>query len=181
MLRINLMLHIIKIQLYGMGSTMFLIARLLDAAKAGVKIDSDYRLAKMIGITHSAVSAYRVGKSLPNDKVIAQLCAFSGDDPHLVLAQIQAERASSDEARHLWTTLIKRLSGGASTAILSVLFTIGLIALPADNARASGPQDQKTSFIDLLYIVSITKLSVWAHVRLRWVSWRTVRVCVWLF
>jgi hypothetical protein len=33
---------------------MFSVADLLDRAKAGANIDSDYRLAKVIGITHSA-------------------------------------------------------------------------------------------------------------------------------
>lgn len=160
---------------------MFSIADLLERAKAGACIDSDYRLAKVIGITHASISLYRVGKTLPGDKVIEQLCALSGDDAQLIFSQIQASKASSSEAKKFWEVMVKRLSGGVSTAIFSVLFTIGLIALPADNARASGLNDQKTSFIDLLYIVSITKLSVWAHVRLRWVSWRTVRVCVWLF
>jgi hypothetical protein len=117
---------------------MFLIANLLDRAKAGGHIESDYRLCKVIGITHQAVSGYRMGIALPKDKVIAQLCALSGDDPHLVMAQIQAERASSPEAKNLWSTLAARLSGVASTAFLSVVITISLIAGYASSARASG-------------------------------------------
>lgn len=69
---------------------MISIANLLDAAKAKAGIESDYRLAKVIGITHSVVSSYRVGKSMPNDKILAQLCALSGDDVAVVAAEIQA-------------------------------------------------------------------------------------------
>ncbi len=107
---------------------MKLVAGLLDRAMSRAGIESDYRLAKVIGITHQAISGYRAGVSLPKDKVIAQLCALSGDDPHLLVAQIQAERASSPEAKNLWMTMAKRLAGGAQTAILSVLFTIVFVA-----------------------------------------------------
>ena len=171
----NEALRIIVFQHHGMGFTMFSIAELLERAKAGGHIESDYRLAKVIGITHSAVSNYRVGKTMPDERVLEQLCALSGDDVAVFAAQIQAERARTPEGKTMWRMIAARLAGGVSTAILSVLFTIGLIALPADNARASGLNDQKTSFIDLLYIVSITKLSVWATVRLRSLSPGAVR------
>jgi hypothetical protein len=148
---------------------MFLIAELLERAKARASIESDYRLGKVIGITHQAISGYRAGISLPKDKVIAQLCALSGDDPHLVMAQIQAERASSPEAKNLWMTMAKRLQGAATTAILSVCFAIALIALPAQDARATTLDAYKTGESNILYIVSITFLSVsdFLMVRLR--------------
>ena len=158
---------------------MFSIAELLERAKAGGNIESDYRLAKVIGITHASISLYRVGKTLPGDKVIEQLCALSGDDAQLIFAQIQASKASSNEAKNFWEVMVKRLSGGVSTAILSVLFTIGLIAAQVDSARAGGLVAQKIEQLNKLYIVSITKLSVWAQVRLRWVSPGSLRV--WCF
>ncbi len=117
---------------------MFSIARLLDAAKARAQIESDYRLAKVIGITHASLSAYRVGKALPGDKVVEQLCALSGDDAQLIFAQIQASKATSNEAQKFWKVMISRLAGAGSTAILSVVFAISLIAGYAGEARASG-------------------------------------------
>lgn len=139
---------------------MFSIATFLDSAKAGAGIDSDYRLAKVIGITHAAISSYRRGKSLPNEGILQQLCALSGDDPDIVAAQVQAARAQSDEGRSLWERVALRLASDrratirtVSTAILSVLFTIGMIAAPADSARASGLDHQKTVAVNLLYIV----------------------------
>lgn len=147
---------------------MFSIANLLDRSLSRGSIVSDYQLAKVIGITHQAISGYRTGLALPKDKVIAQLCALSGDDPHLILAQIQAERASSPEAKNLWQTLILRLSAGTSTAILSVLFAIGAIASTSNDARASDSQPQNTSFMDSLYIVFTAMLSGWLCLSARW-------------
>lgn len=139
---------------------MELIANLLDSAKAKAGIESDYRLAKVIGITHTALSAYRVGKSLPGDKVVAQLCALSGDDPQLVFAQVQAFKASSSETQSFWNTLVLRLQSdrrhavrGVGTAILSVLFSIVLIAGNIVDARASALQSVKTQWAGSLYIV----------------------------
>lgn len=149
---------------------MFSIAEFLDRAKARASIESDYRLAKVIGITHSGISSYRMGKTLPNESVIEQLCALSGDDPDLIAAQIQAARAKDAPARQMWNRIAMRLAGGASTAILSVLFSIGLIAGMAPDARAGEVPPVKVSVLELLYIVSSgVFVSVGARlVRLRW-------------
>lgn len=144
---------------------MFSVANFLDRAKASASIDSDYRLAKVIGITHSVISGYRAGKSLPNESVIEQLCGLSGDDPDYIAAQIQAARSKDGPARVMWSRIAARLSGAATTAILSVCFTISLIAASASDARATTLDAYKTGGVTLLYIVSSTFLSV--RVRLR--------------
>ena len=107
---------------------MFSIAVLIDRAKSRAGIESDYRLAKVLGITQASVSTWRMGKSLPNEKVIQQLAALSGDDADLIAAQIQAERSKDPEAKSLWLRVAARMAGGASTAILSLLISIVLIA-----------------------------------------------------
>lgn len=148
---------------------MFSIADLLERAKAGAIIDSDYRLAKVIGITHAAISNYRVGKTMPDERVLSQLCALSGDDVAVWAAQIQAVRARTPEGRSMWESIAARLSGVATPAILSVLIAIGLVAAPADSARAGEVQGLKNQPVKLLYIVCSAFLSVrhYARVRLR--------------
>lgn len=148
---------------------MFSIANLLDSAMIRGHIVSDYQLAKVIGITHQAMSAYRAGKTLPNAKVIAQLCALSGDDAGVVAAQVEAARAADGPVRSMWLSVAARLQAGAATAILSVCFAIALIALPAQSARAATLNAYHVDKLDLLYIVSSTFLSVgeFLQVRLR--------------
>lgn len=146
---------------------MISIANLLDAAMAKGQIASDYQLAKVIGISHQAISGYRMGLALPKDKVIAQLCALSGDDPHLIVAQIQAERASSPEAKNLWLSMAKRLAGGASTAILSVLIAIFFVAGFSTPVYAKNDTHRLSLQSKILYIVSITILSVPAFLMVR--------------
>lgn len=139
---------------------MISIAKLLDSAKAKAGIESDYRLAKVIGITHSVISGYRLAKSMPNEKILAQLCALSGDDVAVVAAEIQALRAQSPEGKNMWLMIAKRLAGGAGTAILSVLFSIALIAGIAEPAQAADREGGRSARLDFIYIVSSTFLSV---------------------
>lgn len=157
---------------------MDLIANLLDRARAHAEIESDYRLAKVIGITHAAISSYRMKKSMPNEKILAQLCALSGDDVAVMAAQVQGLRAQSDEGKSLWAMVAARLQSdrrhavrGVGTAILSVLFSIVLIAGQASEARASGLLALKTCVNHSLYIVSSTFLALGQtlyEIRLRW-------------
>ena len=146
---------------------MFSIANLLERAKENSGIESDYRLSKVLGINQSALGNYKAGRSWPNDKILSQLCALSGDDVAMVAAQVQAERSQSDEGKAMWRAVISRLAGGASTAILSVVFAIGLIAGYADPARAGEGQGLKTSkqAVDTSYQVAI--LSVWCFLLVR--------------
>lgn len=156
-----------KIQPVERVFAMFSIAALLERAKEKSGIDSDYRLAKVLRINQSALSNYRHGRSLPNAEMVEALCALSGDDAGLVVAQVEAARASEGPVRNMWLSVAKRLQGAATTAILSVCFAIALIAAPASNARATTVQAYKTGQVDLLYIVSTTILSVGDFLRVR--------------
>lgn len=133
---------------------MFSIANLLERAKQNANIESDYRLAKILRINQSAISNYRAGR-LPNVEILEALCALSGDDAGLIVAQVEADRAAEGPVRAMWLSVAKRLSGGASTAILSVLFSIVLIATPSSPASAAGLDYLKAVSVKCLYIVSI--------------------------
>ena len=122
---------------------MFSVAELLDRAKARGQIDSDYRLAKVIGITQSAVSNYRAQKTMPDARVLEQLCALSGDDVAVVMAEIQAQRERTPEGRNMWLMVAKRLAGGAHTAILSVLAAMVFVASSVMPTRAEAALLQK--------------------------------------
>lgn len=132
---------------------MFSIANLLDRAKQKSNIESDYRLAKVLRINQSALSNYRSGRSLPNVEIVEALCALSGDDAGLMVAQVEAARAAEGPVRNMWLSVAARLRGAAQTAILSVCFAIALIALPATDARASTVDAHKNGELNLLYIV----------------------------
>ena len=91
---------------------------------------------------------------MPDERVLEQLCALSGDDVAVFAAHIQAERARTPEGKNLWAMIAARLAGGAQTAFLSVLFSIGLIAATAQEARAGAAPPSQISLMSVLYIVS---------------------------
>ena len=149
---------------------MFSVAQLLDSAKEKGNIESDYRLAKVIGITQSAVSNYRAHKTMPDERVLEQLCALSGDDLAVIAAQVQAERARTSEGKNMWLMIARRLAGGASTAILSVLFCVVVLAGYPRPAWAANDTDRFAHCLTFLYIVSSTFFSVteFSRTRSRW-------------
>lgn len=146
---------------------MFSIATLLDAAKAKSGLESDYRLAKVLRINQTLISNWRHGRNLPAVEMVEALCALSGDDAGLMVAQVEAARAAEGPVRNMWLSVAARLRGAAQTAILSFCFAIALIALPAQDARAATVDAAKTGQVNLLYIVSITILSVGEFLRVR--------------
>ena len=69
---------------------------------------------------------------MPDARVLEQLCALSGDDLAVVMAQIQAERERTSEGRALWLRVAARLSGG-----VAMVLVLCITALPSPPAMAS--------------------------------------------
>lgn len=120
---------------------MFDVDAFLNRAKAAAGVTSDYALAvKVLGYKEqSAVTHWRKGRSMPDERAILKLCELTGDDPVDVAVRIQAMRAANDDAAGLWRQVAARLEKGfADVAILSVLAVtmLGAYALP-DGALSS--------------------------------------------
>lgn len=116
------------------GVFMRTILEVLDQAKRALNITSDYRLAIMLGIGESALSNYRQGRSLPDEKAAAKLAAAMGEKPDLLLVEIQAQRVKDLESKAMWMNLAKRLQAGfadVQNLILLAIVAIAVAALPA--------------------------------------------------
>lgn len=149
---------------------MFSVADLLERAKVSGRIESDYRLSKVLRINQSQLSNYRHGRSLPNAEMVEALCALSGDDAGLIVAQVEAARAQAGPVRNMWLSVAARLQAAASTAVLSVLFTIVFVAGQVGQAQAATVDHAKAVYVKNLHIVSSAFLTVnvFLLVRLRW-------------
>lgn len=92
---------------------MFSIPDLLDRAKRGAGVDSDYALAKLLGHKRQAnVSNWRLGKAVPEAASLIDLCKLSGDDAAEVIIMVQAGSAANDEEASVWNSIHARLQGG---------------------------------------------------------------------
>jgi len=110
------------------GLTMFSVSEFLDRAKAGAGAESDYRLAKLLGINHSNVSNWRTGRNAPDERTIMRLCEWSGDDADHVAACIQSMRAANDDAAELWRRVAARLQKGVSSVAMAATIALLLLA-----------------------------------------------------
>lgn len=115
---------------------MFDVGLFLDRAKAGAGNCTDYRLAKLCGVTTQAVSAWRTGRAAPQGRQIVKLCELSGDDAEHVAACIQSMRAANDDEAALWDRVAARLKASAHV-ILTTIAAIVFAALTTDQAHAA--------------------------------------------
>ena len=123
------------------------IAALLDKAKVMHKLPSDYKLALVMGISHRSVANYREGKTLPDARVIRLLCDLTGDDAALLAAEIEEQRATTDDARAIWHQVAVRLQQAAAAGVVSV------VAVVAGTGVASAPAPAQAQTTGGLYIM----------------------------
>jgi len=145
------------------------VAALLDKAKVIHSLPSDYKLALVMGVSHVSLVSYRSGKTLPDARVISKICALTGDDPALLAAEMEAERAKTDEARALWREVVQRLQSTLHAAIFSVL-TAGVLwgALPSDahaKTAHAGPFSSRYIVERLLVIVHRWCMALRGYIR----------------
>lgn len=141
------------------------VAALLDKAKLIHSLPSDYKLALVMGVSHSALINYRAAKTLPDARVIRLICDLTGDDPAVLLAEVEAQRARTDEARALWLDVVARLRSTLHAAFFAVL--AGLVVSGSFPSGAQAAQAQARELYPL-YIVE--------HLR-QW--WRRSRAAAW--
>ncbi len=113
---------------------------LIDAVKSRHGLSSDYKLAKFLKMTPNTIANYRHGRSRPDDKTLARLADLGNIDPmeiDLLAAQLQAERATNDDAKLLWQRIAMRLQTGFSHAVTLMILAIVSIAGYAPNAEAT--------------------------------------------
>lgn len=126
------------------------VAALLDKAKVIHSLPSDYKLALVLGVQQTTLTNYRHGKTLPDARVIQSICGLTGDDPALLLAEVEAERAKTAEARALWLEVVQRLRSTLHAAFFAVVLgAAGLAGFPLDAQSATRHFHQ----VKTLYIV----------------------------
>lgn len=132
------------------------VNELLDQVKANSGIQSDYRLAKTLNLTINTISNYRHGRSRPDDLVLSKLAELGGipaDQVELLAVTLQAERATTDEARALWQRIASRLQAGAvHSVVLALLVAAGFITTtPNAHAAVTGFDAQKSGSLYIMF------------------------------
>lgn len=131
------------------------IDQVLDRAKTVQKVPSDYKLALCTGIGERAISNYRHGRSFPDEKACQKLAVAMGEDPIILMVEMQAQRTKDDSARAMWMTLAKRLQMGVSSLLFSCVLAIISIAASAMPSLASPVSASAESSPTVYYVKSL--------------------------
>lgn len=111
--------------------------QLLDRAKKAQGIESDYRLAQVLGVAKTAITNYRSGRNHPNDEIAARLADLAGQDPSSVIAELYAERAKTPAVRDIWLRMAKQIRHGVAAVMLAVGTAMILLAPSPQGAQAT--------------------------------------------
>lgn len=84
----------------------------LQQAKKALKIESDYALAKALGITRSAISAYVQGRTTMSDDTAVKVANVLGKHPAIVMIDMHREREKNPELRAVWNSVMEKFSVG---------------------------------------------------------------------
>lgn len=79
----------------------------LAALKTRLAIDSDYALAKKLGVTKQTVSRYAKGIGHFDDEVAARVAEILEMHPGLVVLDMHRERAKTPAERSIWEEIFK--------------------------------------------------------------------------
>ena len=74
----------------------------LDAVKERHSLQSDYALAKRLGVRHSTISHYRSGRSSMDPKTAVKIAELLALDPLEVIAAAEVERARDEKTKGFW-------------------------------------------------------------------------------
>lgn len=108
-------------------------AELLAAVRTAQGIPSNYRLARILGVTDKTVSRWQGGENAPDDPMTERLAALAGLDPDLVVVSMRAHREHTPEGRARWERIAQRLER-AAVALCAVL---AVFASPQDSAAST--------------------------------------------
>lgn len=89
----------------------------LQQTKKVLKIESDYALAKALGITRSNVSSLTTGKTTMSDDLACKVAAIIGKHAGIVMLDMHRERANNPEVRAAWQSVMEKFSMGFKTLI----------------------------------------------------------------
>ena len=104
------------------------LAKLLGEREGLREPISDYRMAKILGVSRAMMSEYRTNKQRLSSLMCLKVAELLGEDPQYVLACIQAERAQNAAVRKAW----EKIAGSAACAVLALALSL----FPASPARA---------------------------------------------
>lgn len=89
----------------------------LEEVKAKLALPSDYALAKVLGLTHTSIIAYRNGRSALGIETSLKIGEILRIDGHAIYADGQIERAKNPEIQNFWKSISEKFSESFKTLL----------------------------------------------------------------
>ena len=124
---------------------MIKVGKYLDEAIDRRIARNDSDIAKQLGVSRSAISLWRLGRSAPNEDQAAKLAELLGKPE--IMAECMAHRAKEPQARAAW----ERLARMAMQSTLGVIMGVTFVMSPTP---ANASTSNKT-LNDCLYYVKL--------------------------
>lgn len=113
------------------------VDQLLDGVKSRQSIPSDYKLAAFLGVVPGAVKHWRHGRSLPDARVASRIAAALQLDPDVLVAELEAQRAQTEETRNQWQRIAERLQASGTLHAVALALLVGGGFTYSPNAEAA--------------------------------------------
>lgn len=94
--------------------------RLLEAWKAKMGLDTDYKAAKALHIKQPTISGWRSGRSHAAPALAGKMAKDLGENIALWCAAIEVERAHNADDKKVWQQILRQLTTAAAVVILAL-------------------------------------------------------------
>lgn len=108
----------------------------LDAAKAQLKIDSDYELAKRLGARPNHIAEVRSGKRGTPLEVAFKLAITLQLDPATVVADLESQREKNPTRRAFWDSFTSHAR--AAVVLVACMLAWSFSGISGDGAATHG-------------------------------------------
>ncbi|WP_343741796.1 helix-turn-helix domain-containing protein [Herbaspirillum huttiense] len=78
----------------------------LESVKRKLSLPSDYALAKVLGLTRGAVSAFQLGKASLGDETAVKVAEILNVPAGKILVDMHMERSKAPEVKAAWAALM---------------------------------------------------------------------------
>ena len=95
-------------------------AQYIDLAKKNAGVESDYKLAKVLGVDPRVISHIRHGRAF-TDEMVFKIAELAGVNPAEIIAAVHAEKEKDKEKRKWWRETFEKVHGTAAAVMLAVM------------------------------------------------------------
>lgn len=143
------------------------INEIIDTAKKKADLETDYKLAKAIGLSQAGiVSSWRKGTRHPSNEEAVQLATLAGLDEMQVIAEIELRTAKNEKKQLFWKNYLE--SRGIAACLTMTALALTIVITPQNSEaivlhnknysvkkEALSPVFPHAQQIHLLYIMRI--------------------------